>query len=592
MVNYVILTILIVILNCEFDPYRQRLDPKDFEEEILNKLSRDKNLNRRKLSSGISKYIDPTSILTFSNEYIFEKFSVRIKAQGGDISSVYLPNMYDNTSILWYNMEIKDENKEIIPLDLHVNNCSINEDNKIVVHTNLKENYELYIKIKMRHNVKNSVNSSTNNFLYQMIMIYIPHDFEGAICKYTFTSGSNSIIVGLQEDKFVQLNSNTYIYDGNCPSSYIIDYLRLTPYQVTWNVYNEISMSIIQIPSWVYIKVQKSYFDGSNYNFTKNELLTSIKENDTLQIDEFYKLTFRNFEKKEGYFKLNLTFSSSPIFWNVTENDIKNTSTDETISLAKDILQNDTSSKPDYYKIGKWVYQNIEYNKSYLGKDLSISEIIELKQGVCHHYSILYNSLLNSIGIETVYASGYSVKNLNEPTNGRHGWTVAKINGKWIGLDATWGIFSGYLPLCHLFQNFGLSYLTSYNSIEGDVKFNEKSDEVKLIEIVNFHCDMPYLDINRKCKLCKEIDDKYPYYDFNTGECISKCTKVTYNNICYDNCNQIDSKHKYEKNENNECIMINSENSTKLANSDNSKNSGMYINKINLLFLISLLLLF
>ena len=408
MVNYVILTILIVILNCEFDPYRQRLDPKDFEEEILNKLSRDKDLNRRKLSSGISKYIDPTSILTFSNEYIFEKFSVRIKAQGGDISSVYLPNIYDNTSILWYNMEIKDENKEIIPLDLHVNNCSINGNN-IVVHTNLKENYELYIKIKMRHDVKNSVNSSTNNFLYQKIWIYIP-TFIDAICKYTFTSGSNSIIVGLQDDKFVQLNSNTYIYDGNCPTSYyIIDNLRLTPYQVTWNVYNEISMSIIQIPKLAYILVQKSYFDGSNYNFTKNELLTSIKENDTLQIDEFYKLTFRNFEKKEGYFKLNLTFSSSPIFWNVTENDIKNTSTDETISLAKDILQNDTSSKPDYYKIGKWVYQNIEYNINYSGKNLSISEIIKLKQGVCQHYSILYNSLLNSIGIETVYASGYSV---------------------------------------------------------------------------------------------------------------------------------------------------------------------------------------
>ena len=221
MVNYVILTILIVILNCEFDPYRQRLDPKDFEEEILNKLSRDKDLNRRKLSSGISKYIDPTSILTFSNEYIFEKFSVRIKAQGGDISSVYLPNIYDNTSILWYNMEIKDENKEIIPLDLHVNNCSINEYNNIVVHTNLKENYELYIKIKMRHDVKNSVNSSTKNFLYQMIWIYIPI-FKDAICKYTFTSGSNSIIVGLQDDKFVQLNSNTYIYFKiNSLSSYL-----------------------------------------------------------------------------------------------------------------------------------------------------------------------------------------------------------------------------------------------------------------------------------------------------------------------------------------------------------------------------------
>ena len=160
-----ILAILLVIINCDFDPYRQRLDPKDFEKKILDRLSKDKDLNRRRLSFGIPKYIDPTSILTFSNEYIFEVFSVRIKAQGGDISSVYLPNMYDNTSILWCNMEIKDENEEIIPLDIHVNNCSINDYNNIVIHTNLTENFELYVKIKMRHDVDNSMNSATKNVL-------------------------------------------------------------------------------------------------------------------------------------------------------------------------------------------------------------------------------------------------------------------------------------------------------------------------------------------------------------------------------------------------------------------------------------------
>ena len=348
MTTFSILAFLLVFINCEFDPYRERLDPKVLEEKILLKLSKDKNLNRRKLSEGLSKYIDPTSTLTFSNENIFEVFSVRIKAQKGDIYSIYLPNMYDNTIILWYNMEIKNENDEIIPLDTHVNNCSINEYNNIAIHTNLTENYELFVKIKMRHDIK----SITDNILHQKIMIVVPSDFKNATCKYLFKSSSNSVIVGMTYGNFEQINSNAYIYDDNCPSSLVFDILRLTPYQVTWNVYNEITMSIIENPLYAFILVKKSYFGGSNYNFTKNELLTSIKENDTLKIDSSeYSVEFKNFQDKEKYFKLNLTFSSSPVFWNVSTDDIKNRSTDETISLARDILQNDKSSKPDYYKI-------------------------------------------------------------------------------------------------------------------------------------------------------------------------------------------------------------------------------------------------
>ena len=229
MIYFTILAFLIVLLNCEFDPYRQKLDPKEFEKKILDKLSKYNDLNKRKLSYGIKKYINPTSILTFSNQYIFEEFSVSIKAQGGDLTNVKLINMYDNTTILWYNMEIKNENEEIVPLDLHANNCSINDYNDIIINTNLEKNFELNIKIKMRHDM----NSETKNFLYQMIWIYIPPNFNNdTTCNYTFTSDSNSIIVGLQDDKFEQLNSNTYFYYGNCPSKYIIDNLRLTPYKL------------------------------------------------------------------------------------------------------------------------------------------------------------------------------------------------------------------------------------------------------------------------------------------------------------------------------------------------------------------------
>ena len=68
---------------------------------------------------------------------------------------------------------------------------------------------------------------------------------------------------------------------------------------------------------------------------------------------------------------------------------------------------------------------------------------------------------------------------------------------------------------------------------------------MKLVETVNFSCKKPYLNINRQCKLCKEIDNTMPYYDFNTDQCVRKCSKVIFNSICYDNCEQIDNKNKY-----------------------------------------------
>ena len=180
--------------------------------------------------------------------------------------------------------------------------------------------------------------------------------------------------------------------------------------------------------------------------------------------------------------------------------------------MDKTILLEDSSSNPAYFKIGKWIYNNIKYNISYSLQSLNISQIINIKQGVCQHFTQLYNSLLNSIGIEAVLASGYSIKDINKPTDGRYAWTVAKIDDKWVGLDATWNIFNqdGYLPQCHLFRSFGNAHDISTYSNWGKVNFVEKED-IKIVEIVNFECDKPYLNINRNCKLCKEIDNTLPY---------------------------------------------------------------------------------
>jgi hypothetical protein len=64
--------------------------------------------------------------------------------------------------------------------------------------------------------------------------------------------------------------------------------------------------------------------------------------------------------------------------------------------------------------------------------------------------------MLNSIGIKSLYISGWAFQNQetggNQDTVG-HAWTVALINGTWIELDSTWGLFEG-IPAGHIYKNF------------------------------------------------------------------------------------------------------------------------------------------
>lgn len=123
---------------------------------------------------------------------------------------------------------------------------------------------------------------------------------------------------------------------------------------------------------------------------------------------------------------------------------------------AKQIVNSDTSDKPDYYKIGQFVYHYMTYTKELSGKDLSLKEIFEGKKGVCKHYVYLYNAMLNSIGIKTLYISGWAMDGEETSSNEdstTHAWTAALIKGKWIELDPTWGLFEG-VPASHIMKNF------------------------------------------------------------------------------------------------------------------------------------------
>ena len=103
-----------------------------------------------------------------------------------------------------------------------------------------------------------------------------------------------------------------------------------------------------------------------------------------------------------------------------------------------------------------WVNKNIKYDLRYLEKtDFTAMDIYNIRKGVCHHFTKLSNALLYSLGYEVIYIYGYICENNKEfNENSAHAWSLIKIDNKWYPFDSTWNIFSGKLPVSHIFGVF------------------------------------------------------------------------------------------------------------------------------------------
>ena len=113
-------------------------------------------------------------------------------------------------------------------------------------------------------------------------------------------------------------------------------------------------------------------------------------------------------------------------------------------------------SFPIVTKIGKLIKKNIQYDITYAGKnDITETETYNSKKGVCHHITNLFNALMYSLGYQTLYILGYAVYKKTFSVEDTHAWSLVKLDGKWLPFDATWGIFSGKLPITHIFKQIG-----------------------------------------------------------------------------------------------------------------------------------------
>lgn len=190
----------------------------------------------------------------------------------------------------------------------------------------------------------------------------------------------------------------------------------------------------------------KSNLNENLYSFENDKRFITVKSNERKD-----KFIFKFSKEVESRIDNEWKVEGADLVYNCTKNIRKK---------VKEILCNKNSKEKDYIILGKWVYNNIKYNSSYLGAKWTVDEILEKKVGVCDHITKLYNAFLNCINIDAMYANGFAhtQNDYNINLTRTHAWTMAKIDEKWIPLDATWNFFDGKLPVSHIFKYYGVGY--------------------------------------------------------------------------------------------------------------------------------------
>lgn len=89
------------------------------------------------------------------------------------------------------------------------------------------------------------------------------------------------------------------------------------------------------------------------------------------------------------------------------------------------------------YEVAKALYEYIAWGTEYVlnsPEDQNILSVACYHKSVCSGYARTYQYIMNSLGYDTVYVYGNSLK-----TGESHAWLKVKLDGEYYNIDATWG---------------------------------------------------------------------------------------------------------------------------------------------------------
>ena len=489
--------------------------------EIIKKLNSYKICNKHKCkyinnnNNSMSFINEP--ILTSTNNFKFLSDSQKSL----DDNYLYISNYYSNISIIDYGKHLNETiilNAQNLPIDsdkieyklelgkLNISNLQI---------TMSPEGKYSYIRVPnniilFKFQLKNK-KSLTINLLYDIIntdyynyyrkeYFSIPDFANDGLGEMYISLPSNFVVLDNNNYELKNINNNVYYWNGKIPKKGFEVIFKLTIQKGKFRVksHQEILTSSNYIKN-VKITIPKYYIGGNldiiEYNVETNEgneiNSTYIKMNDENIIFNFNDVYL---ESNNFYYEISGIVESNvnnkykeklikEDYYKIEDENVK----EMFANIANKILSNyynykNNKNETEYQILAKWVNEYMIYDINLLGIDFTPLEILENKKGVCHHFTILLNTLLNSINIPSIsvigmFHDGY-VYNKNFEL---HEWSLVYYNNKWIPIDATNGFYNGLLPISFIYQGYDKIEIEMSGELD-EINFGEDYENAEYIE--------------------------------------------------------------------------------------------------------------
>ena len=500
--KFYILILLISTIICTPPPIPQPPYEVSVEEPIPEEIRQNSsNFKNLQESNPPQQFVNSTNVeVKILENGVLEEHEVNVTTKNLE-SGFY--SKYSFSIILPEGKSLELQSNECHKLKLSGTNtdkdecivCPIEKDNNIY---RFSYNYTLYKEEFMIINYKILITSQNPEILYRQETISVSKIYSGGFCDYKFILPDNYINLGLKDNNFTKESDKIYFYKGECPSEQINDVARLAPKESYWKAdYSNFLETQQPHSNKITFKCPRMYKGGKNHN--KNYKITThenevLKESELIKDEVFLNVEVSGKNNNKVGFNIHTAFSNKlddrfDVYTSANFYDIDSNNIDNTIKAKAEEIINDPNSKykdyPNYYKIGKFVHSHITYDLSYHGKNKTALEIYNEKKGVCEHYTILYNAMLNAIGIKTIKTFGWALDkdktSANQDTIG-HAWSVILDQDKFIELDATWDLFEG-VPAGHILKGFNRE-ICQYSMSGPDnveIKGSSKIDNLQLV---------------------------------------------------------------------------------------------------------------
>ena len=371
------------------------------------------------------------------------------------------------------------------------------------------ENYSLKFKIKLKNMESNKIHIKykekpsngnqgdiTEGKIYRSKYYGLSYNSKGQMAKFTLIIKCDFEVISFEKLFLVKISDKEYTWGGEIPPEGKRTLVNLSKSVGKFNFEKITRIESKKNEPLVEMKLTVPFiFQGGNNEILKLEY--SSQQTNDIEIkneSKQYEIKFIKIKDTYGEFIIkgelmnkckgewNCDLTDEEIEKHIPE-DYKNNK-EKFKEIAEQIIKNydevhndDSIEVTNIFKIGKWVKENIKYDINYRGKtDISATETYNNKVGVCHHFTKLFNAFMYSLGFKCIYVSGYAVEKKDYfSSENAHAWSLIKVNGKWLPFDATWGIFTGKLPVSHIFSSYFPEKITT-NGIDD---INIKPSEIK-----------------------------------------------------------------------------------------------------------------